>query len=269
MTDAMTEGERPTGLVQSILDRGFTEPFRMRSEEACDDIIADANATEHRVSWYKALHEFDSACTRAATDTALVDRVTGLLGDDVLLWSTQMMRKRAGESHRWHADIEAYEWSTVNGWMGLRNTNEDACLLVIPGSHLYGRMPQDHVPEGVDLFDDDAVLAAARQHDPGAAIVPLVARPGEMVLFDGRMWHGSVNRTSSARFALLTQYSPCSANVRIPVSYVRPARWSEQRPPCLLVSGSDDETSNQLIDQRRAVGARWLHRMHPRALNRR
>jgi ectoine hydroxylase-related dioxygenase (phytanoyl-CoA dioxygenase family) len=268
MTEAMTGGEPLAGVVmQSILDRGFAEPFRMRSEAACADIIADANATTHRVSWYKALHEFDSACTRAATDSAVVDRITPILGSDVLLWSTQMMRKRPGESHRWHADIEAYEWSTVNGWMGLQNTNEDACLLVIPGSHRYGQMPQDHLSEGVDLNDADSVLAAARQHDPTATVVPLVAKPGEMVLFDGRMWHGSVNRTSGNRYALLTQYSACSANVRIPASYERPARWREQLPPCLLVAGTGAETANQLISTRRAVGPRWVHRLHPRALH--
>lgn len=254
--------------VQLLKDRGYTDPFDLLTETQCEAVIADANATTHRVSWYKGLHEFDSACAAAASAAPLVSRAVQFLGPEVMLWSTQMMRKKPGEPHRWHCDVEAMEWPTLNGWIGLRNVGAQAHLLIIPNSHQYGTIPQDHASEGIDLFDTTSVLAFARRHDAAAEVRPLVVNPGQAVLFDGKAWHGSQNTAPSTRYALLTQYSPSSAEIRIPTSYERPATWSNQRPACSVVAGSG-ETPNDVIAVRRALRGRGLHRLHPRALKNR
>ncbi len=67
-------------------------------------------------------------------------------------------------------------------------------LLVVPGSHVRNRLPRPERPElGFDTPD-------------GA--VPVLARPGDAVIFDRRLWHSrSDNRSGLTRKALFVGYT--------------------------------------------------------------
>ena len=74
---------------------------------------------------------------------------------------------------------------------------------------------------------------------------------GEAVLFDGRVWHGSLNRrTRGRRLALLLQYAAADCSVRIPD--LQQLDWPPKlraapRPPSILVAGSDARGVNRLV----------------------
>ncbi len=71
---------------------------------------------------------------------------------------------------------------------------------------------------------------------------------GDGIFFDGRLWHGTDNRSRSGeRLALVLQFAGAGLPVRIPdwSELDRPFRLrDEPRPPVILVRGSDRRGSN-------------------------
>jgi hypothetical protein len=218
--------------------QGFLEPFPLLSAVQCSRVLRDAQRSAPRASWVKGLHEFDSACTRVALSPTLIDSIRTLLGTDVILWSTQLIEQGQGARHRWHADFEAMAWPTVDVWVGLRDVGSNSFLRLIPGSHRWGTSPQA-VARGGDLFDDEFVRNEASRFDPTAQIRELPMEVGEVLIFDGRLWHGSHTPGPERRSALLLQYSPATAEPRM-LKFSKPdeQEWLEQRPGCLVVSGT-------------------------------
>ena len=239
-------------------ENGFIKTFPLLSTSACNRVIRDARVSAPEASWLKGLHEFDSACTRAALTPALVTLVSELLGDDVILWATQVIDQNHGVRHRWHSDAEAMTWPTVDVWIGLRNVGSNSFLSAIERSHRWGVAPQEFTPT-LDLLDDDAVRRAALELDPGSSRRDFPMEVGEALVFDGRLWHASQTPGPERRTALLLQYSPASAAPRVLKHAGSPPEWEQHRPGCLLVAGDGStlNPSNRLISQRR------LRRHHP------
>ena len=237
---------------------GFLEPFPLLSPTECTAVVAAGRAAGPEASWLKGLHEFDTACTRAALVPELVTLVSELLGDDVILWSMQLIDQNHGVRHRWHSDAEAMTWPTVDVWVGLCNVGTNSFLSVLERSHLWGLAPQEFTPT-LDLLDDDAVRRAALELDPGSSRRDFPMGVGEALVFDGRLWHASQTPGLDRRTALLLQYSPASAVPRVLKHAVSPPVWEQHRPGCVLVSGDGStlDPSNRLIRPRR------LRRHHP------
>src|SRR5436190_781055 len=62
----------------------------------------------------------------------------------------------------------------------------------------------------------ERVLAWARDARADADLLEADVRDGDAVLFDGRIWHGSLNTGDCPRRALLLQYAAANQKVRIP-----------------------------------------------------
>lgn len=198
--------------------------------------------------WFKSFHHFIPRVREIARHPSIVESLRAVLGPNIILWGSQILRKKPGRAHSWHTDVEAIEWKTVNVWVSLENTSELASLKLISGSAQLSVTPELLSSEdGLNLEDDDAVLSAARRHDPNAELrVPIIAE-GEAVFFDGRTWHGSFNIGSETRTALLLQYSTPDVKVKIPTTFDRPVNWHSYSPPCMLVSGEDLHSVNRLV----------------------
>lgn len=239
-----------TDLVQ-FRETGFVGPFPLLKPEDFDEIVADYLDTIEQVGWYKALHEIDSACYRAAARPEVVGRVASILGEDLLLWATQVMSKPPGADHRWHVDIETIAWKSVNVWVAMHNVTANSTIQFIPGSHHYGPAPQDLArDEPIDLGDAEDVCRVARRFDPAARVETVILDPGEFVIFDGHLWHGSVNTTGQRRTALLAQYSPPDCDIRQPATFEEPIEWKAERPATVLVSGRDSVGLNRVVEPR-------------------
>ena len=87
-----------------------------------------------------------------ARDREIVDLVSGVIGDDVILWGCHVFCKPAGEGFEtpWHQD--GHYWpirplATCTAWVALEpSTEENGCLRVIPRSHI-GHQLHEHLHE--------------------------------------------------------------------------------------------------------------------------
>jgi ectoine hydroxylase-related dioxygenase (phytanoyl-CoA dioxygenase family) len=74
----------------------------------------------------------------------------------------------------------------------LDESNEaNGCLYVIPGSHLAGPLPEDRRRQVIDSWTRGRTTDA-----PGA--IPVIARPGDVVVHATTVLHGSFENTSDS-----------------------------------------------------------------------
>ncbi len=150
-----------------------------------------------------------------ARDPELVDMVSQIVGEDVILWGCQIFCKPGGDGYEtpWHQD--GHYWpirplATCTIWIALDpSTSENGCLRVIPGSHRSG-VTHPHLME----HREDIVLTqrtADHAFDAGAA-VDIELEAGQMSLHDVHMIHGAnANRSPRRRAGVAIRYMPGSS----------------------------------------------------------
>ncbi len=175
-----------------------------------------------------------------ARDPEIVDLVSGVIGEDVILWGCHVFCKPAGEGYEtpWHQD--GHYWpirplATCTVWVALDpSTVRNGCLRVIPGSHREQRL-WDH------LHEDRHDLTLNQRLAPGsfdeASAVDLELEPGQMSLHDVYMVHGAAANTSTQRrTGVALRYMPATSvferDLRpvdgqsgVPVNFARRPLW--------------------------------------------
>ena len=151
-----------------------------------------------------------------ARDPEIVDLVSGVLGDDVILWGAHVFCKPAGEGYEtpWHQD--GHYWpirplATCTVWLALEpSTRANGCLRVIPGSHR-GQVLHPHLHEDrPDLTLQQRLAAGAFDE---AAAVNIELQPGQMSLHDVHMIHGAAANTSTQRrTGIALRYMPATSH---------------------------------------------------------
>ncbi len=239
-------------------ERGYAGPIRLFTPEQCRRIVALRPDVPPPPFWYKAYAAASPLYHALGAHPPLVDLVAGLLGPDVLLWGASMVDRRPGQVHPWHTDLETADprGHTVTAWIGVANTRRESSLAVIPHSHRFGQSLQE-VGHGLGLARGEAttdrIAGWARERDPRAEIVQLDMTDGDVLLFDGRLWHGSNNLLQEGtRTALILQYTAPDTPIRIPDpdgQFEWPFRFLERpRPPCVVVRGRDGSGENRVVD---------------------
>ena len=236
---------------------GYVGPIRVFTADECLTIgqyFHQAGAPAPS-GWSKARAVHERFLYDLATRPAILDRVAEFLGDDVVLWGAYEVRRRPGQVHPWHSDIEssAPEGGFVSVWIGIENTTRHSSLQIITRSH---RLPTvQEARAGVGLKREDAtpeqLVRLAREAEPDADLVVPDMGNGEAIFFDGRLWHGTDNRNQAGeRLALLLQYAAASRPVRIPdfQQLDWPFRFmTVPLPPVILVRGTDGSAGNRVV----------------------
>jgi len=151
-----------------------------------------------------------------ARDPAIVELVSGLLGDDVILWGAHVFCKPAGEGFEtpWHQD--GHYWpirplATCTVWVALEpSTRANGCLRVIPGSHR-PQVLHDHLHEDRDDLTLQQRLADGSFDEAQAVDIEL--QPGQMSLHDVYMIHGAAANTSAQRrTGVALRYMPATSH---------------------------------------------------------
>lgn len=181
-----------------------------------------------------------------AQDGAIVELVSGVLGDDVILWGAHVFCKPAGEGYEtpWHQD--GHYWpirplATCTVWVAIEDSLADnGCLRVVPGSHR-ARVLHEHLHEDRSDLTLNQRLAAGAFDEREAVDVEL--RAGQMSLHDVYMIHGAnPNRSARRRTGVALRYMPATSlfdrSLRpvdgqsgVPVNFAARPLW--------LVRGSD------------------------------
>lgn len=242
---------------RAFQDRGYLPPVRLFDERECEAILAGLSGDQRPpMDWGKGRAATSPEYFRLAMHDEILDLVTDLLGEDVLLWGASLLRRKPGEAHPWHTDIESSspEGETLGVWIGLANTNPRSSLSVAPFSHRFGAPLQQVAQQqgaGREKLTGELVAGWAEERDARSGVVSTEARDGDAVVFDGRLWHGSQNlNEEGARYAALLQYATPRTPIRIP--NLNRLEWpfeSYRAPsaPCVLVSGHDGQGHNRLV----------------------
>jgi ectoine hydroxylase-related dioxygenase (phytanoyl-CoA dioxygenase family) len=137
-----------------------------------------------------------------ALDPQIIELVSGVIGDDIILWGCHVFCKPPGDGYEtpWHQD--GHYWpirplATCTVWVALEPSDKgNGCLRVIPGSHREKKL-WDH------LHEDRNDLTLQQRLAPGtfdeSTAVDIELQPGEMSLHDVYMIHGARPNTSQRR----------------------------------------------------------------------
>lgn len=239
---------------QALEEAGYAGPVGVFDAEECARILSGFRAEVGRPkTWMKGWAAASPAFHRVATDPRILELIRPALGDDIVLWGASLIVKAESDVHPFHTDVEsmAPEGGFVTVWIGLENTDRSSGLKFVPGSHRYGvTIQQLNHRAGIkrEHSTDETTLAAARQHDAAAEIVQPEVHDGQALVFDGRIWHGSHNKTKSVRTALLIQYARADRPVRIPKGFNWPVEFHRSRkPPVVVVSGKGQPGINRIV----------------------
>lgn len=189
-----------------------------------------------------------------ARDPRIVELVSCVIGDDVVLWGCHVFCKPAGEGYEtpWHQD--GHYWpirplATCTAWVALEpSTIENGCLRVIPRSHR-GNVLHPH------LHEDRSDLTLNQRMADGTFdvrdAVDIELEPGQMSLHDVYMIHGAErNRSNSRRTGVALRYMPSTSlfdrrlrpvdgQSGVPVDFARRPLW--------LVKGVDRSAGNDFV----------------------
>src|SRR5258706_1979352 len=150
-----------------------------------------------------------------ARDPEIVELVSGVIGDDVILWGCHVFCKPAAEGYEtpWHQD--GHYWpirplANCTVWVALEeSTVENGCLRVIPRSHI-GKQLHPHLHE--DRTDLTLNQSMAKGTFDEASAVDLELQPGQMSLHDVYMIHGAkANSSGKRRTGVALRYMPSTS----------------------------------------------------------
>lgn len=151
-----------------------------------------------------------------ARDPEIVELVSGVLGDDVILWGCHVFCKPALEGFEtpWHQD--GHYWpirplANCTVWVALEpSSRANGCLRVIPGSHR-ARLLHDHLHEDRDDLTLQQRLADTSFDESTAVDIEL--EPGQMSLHDIHMIHGArANTSAQRRTGVALRYMPSTSH---------------------------------------------------------
>ena len=186
-----------------------------------------------------------------ARDPELVELVSGVIGQDVILWGCHVFCKPAVEGYEtpWHQD--GHYWpirplANCTVWVALEpSTAQNGCLRVIPRSHAERRLHQHLHEERTELTLNQRM--ADGTFDESAA-VDIELGPGQMSLHDVYMIHGArANASGQRRTGVALRYMPSTSvferdlrpadgQTGVPVNFARRPLW--------LVRGVDRSARN-------------------------
>ena len=223
----------------------------------CRQLIAEYKRNDYPLipDWPKALATRSASLYRIATLPPILEPVKALLGNDVMLWGACFIRRKPGQVHPWHNDIESSvpTGKTLSVWIGIEHTSTSSSLQMISRTHVFKESIQEvRKKAGVerDAASADVILAWAQKRNSQCELVIPRMQDGEALLFDGWLWHASYNTGNKIRTALLLQYATPDTPVRIPDpnNYEWPFKTLQHpKPPCIMVSGSDHFGMNRLV----------------------
>jgi uncharacterized cupin superfamily protein len=237
---------------------GFASPIPLLSPAECEALERHCARSDlpSPLDWPKGHAATDRTIYEIAARPQLLALLRPLLGEDIVLWGATIIRRGPGHKHAWHSDMEsaAPDSRVVSAWLGVGNVNERSGMWFVAGSHLFGRSVQEVLAglgEDRETLSDARMMEIARRLDPASELVQAGSRDGEVVLFDGRVWHASRNgSTGQRRTALLLQYAPADHPIAMPAAhgYEWPFRFLDSpRVPAILVSGTGGGTANRLV----------------------
>jgi len=157
----------------------------------------------------------DARFLALARDPRIVELVSGVLGDDIILWGCHVFCKPAGDGYEtpWHQD--GHYWpirplANCTVWVALEESKvENGCLRVIPRSHRDKKLHEHLHEDRTDLTLNQRLAAGSFDE---ADAVDIELEPGQMSLHDVYMIHGAQpNRSGKRRTGVALRFMPATS----------------------------------------------------------
>ena len=240
----------PVNLEQFQRD-GFIGPFPLLDKKEINLVLKAclANIPNPFLPNPLARHVAVKRMAELGSHQNIVNKITPVLGPDLLLWGSQVIKQKPSKKKRFHVDAEFSAIEGVSAWLGLKNVVSKKTFLLVAGSHNIKQSPQElNKQGGLDITDGDAVEEAAKKLNPACRLIRVDMKDGEFIIFHGRLWHGTENNTAKPRYAINFRYSTPSERVRLSKDGELPeAHWEEETPVCVMASGADHWKVNKTI----------------------
>ena len=199
---------------------GQVTPNQVLDEKILSSLCSDledflANQIDTTLDYFPALIEQDERWLRYATNPIILDMVSYLIGENIIVWGSALFCKSAvgGKATPWHQDAEYWPirpLETCTVWIAIDESNqENGCLQIVPGSHL-NRKIYEHEYDG----DEKIVLSRqiSKQNMKKLRPRPVALKPGMLSIHDAFLIHGAEQNNSGKRRAGLTfRYMPSSS----------------------------------------------------------
>jgi ectoine hydroxylase-related dioxygenase (phytanoyl-CoA dioxygenase family) len=183
----------PPDLLSELRTR-IGELFEAEGDQAGQEFRTEAHA--HRLA---NLVDKGEVFRRAVAWTPLLDYVRHVLGPEIKLSSLNVRSAdpQSDTGQPLHVDMSAVPdergyWVCNTIWMLDAFTTENGATRMIPGSHTWGRRPQDVLGDPLAPHPDEVLL---------------VGPAGSLAVMNSHLWHGgTANRTSAPRLAMHAFY---------------------------------------------------------------
>ena len=165
------------------------------------------------------LIESDRTWLDYAIDPDILDAVSQLLGNDIIVWASNIFCKEGmgDKATPWHQDGLYWPMRPLRAcsvWIAIdHSTPENGCLRIVPGSHNEQRVLRHGAGNSGQrvLWPSDQTIQAADM--PDVDPVDVVLEPGMVSLHDVFTIHGSAPNSSGERRAgLVYRYMPASSH---------------------------------------------------------
>jgi len=175
--------------------------------------------------WYKSLHQISETILSLARQHEILALAKEHLGDNILLWGSQLIHQAVGAGHRWHRDVEHEKWPGLTIWIASNNLSVNTTISFITKSNHIHVSPQHLLNEGLNIHDSQVVLKAAQAIEEDCQILTFALREGQYMVWDGPMWHSTTNSSSDIRSALILQFCSSSDVPLIPKVLIFPSSF--------------------------------------------
>jgi len=207
------------GAVPDLLN-GDEKQDQMHREREKSGAVRQVYSADRHAPAYKAL----------ARHPEILGPVKEITGNDVYVWHSKINVKDAfeGTVWLWHQDYGYWMWDGVDAKLTSvmvlldRATLNNGCLMVVAGSHKWGR--QEHYPDTVTTsykqwcLDVPTLKSRIKEED----IQQITGEPGDVLFFDCNLVHGSGHNMSPLpRKTFIVAYNDI-ANKPRPVETPRP-----------------------------------------------
>jgi ectoine hydroxylase-related dioxygenase (phytanoyl-CoA dioxygenase family) len=246
MTPALetSKGYLGSALKQQYQDDGFLFPIQaVSSEQAAawraelEDVEAKwlNNGLPKPLNQYRrsASHIVMPLAAEIASHPAILNSMSGILGDDLMIWSCEFFIKEANTTHivSWHQDLTYWGLGETSdqctAWLALSPaTVASGCMNFVAGSHKNAIVPHTDTFDENNLLSRGQEIAVDADEDKATAIE---LQPGQMSLHHGLTFHGSGPNTSDDR------------RIGVAIRYVNPNAMQQvaDRDYAMLVRGAD------------------------------
>lgn len=232
--------------IKAFHQQGFVGPYAAVSPEEMErirhhidtEVINCAGANPKTP--LQSRHMDSKVVYDLATSPAIVERMAGLYGPNLILWATNFFNKEpGGKEIPWHQDLNYWPIEpiiNISAWIAIDDVKIDnSCVQIIPGSH---KRVVPHIPsrEGM-AFGEEADESCFSKE----GLINMELKPGEFFLFNEKLLHHSEpNRSQRRRMGM-------SVRMTLPI-----VKIEQDAPPlhpghcCILVRGEDYMGFNRL-----------------------